>query len=353
MLSFVAPPPRRKVLFDINTIKSHNSLNLMRMITSRLLPKMALLLFTLNIAIAADSTLQLPIYIPVDNTDLISGELSSVGSTTVTPFVEDWFKEFSKIYPNVNYETVANNSRAATEALINGSTIFGAMSRPISSEELAAFEKEKHYKPTEIKVSLDALGVIVNPSNPINSISKIQLDALYSRNRECGNTSEISDWRTLGWNTPQKLEVYFFSQESGNSGFFRDNILCGGTYRISNYPLIEKDPEMMETISKNQYALGYVSMITMNNSVKTLKVGKSKQHPSFLPTPINIANKNYPLTRYLYLYIDRRPKAALPNHLREFIKFIFSRHGQRVALSRGGFPLSAAEIGKQLNQLLF
>ena len=325
----------------------------MRMITSRLLPKMALLLFTPDIAIAADSTLQLPIYTPVDNTALISGRLSSVGSTTVTPFLEDWFKEFSRIYPNVNYETVANSSRAATEALINGSTIFGAMSRPINRIEIAAFKREKHYEPTEIKVSLDALGVIVNPSNPINSISKMQLDAIYSRNHECGGTSEISDWRTLGWDTPQKLDVHFGSPKSGSSDFFRDKILCGGLYRTSNYPPIEKDPEMMETISKNQYALGYVSMITMNNSVKTLKIGKSKHHPSFLPTPINIANKNYPLTRYLYLYIDKRPKTALPDHLREFIKFIFSRHGQKIALSRGGFPLSAAEVGKQLNQLLF
>lgn len=325
----------------------------MRMVTSRLLPKMALLLFTLNTSIAADSTLQLPIYTPVDDTSLISGKLSSAGSKVITPFIEDWFKEFSKIYPNVSYETVANSSGSATEALINGSTIFGAMSRPINRKELVAFERDKHYKPTEIKISLDALAVIVNPSNPINSISKIQLDAIYSRDRACGNTSEISDWQTLGWDIPQKLEVHFVSPESGNSGFFRDKILCGGIYRLSNYPLIEKDPEMMETISSNQYAIGYASMIMMNNSAKTLKVGKSKQHPSFLPTPINIVNKNYPLTRYLYLYIDKRPKTALPNHLREFIKFIFSRHGQRIVLARGGFPISATEIGKQLNQLLY
>lgn len=93
-------------------------------------------------------------------------------------------------------------------------------------------------------------------------------------------------------------------------------------------------------------------MTSINNSVKTLKIGTSKQHPIFLPTPDNIANRQYALARYLYLYIDRRPGTQLPIHFREFIKFIFSRQGQSLVLSKGAGALSPSEIGVQLNKLL-
>lgn len=324
----------------------------MRIIKRGLLPALALLILTLDNASAKDSTLSLPAYQPVENTDLIHGLLTSAGSTTVSPILEAWFKTFVGFYPAVEYQMSAEGSGTAPKALMDGSAMIGAMSRAIKDKEIEAFKALKYYEPTEIRVSLDALGVIVNPLNPITSISQQQLDAIYSSTRNCGYPTDITDWKTLGWDIKQKLKVHFIHPNAGGSGFFSQKTLCGGEYKKSQFPLIERGTVMIETVSKSRYSLGISSMTKMNNTVKRLKVGKTQQHPGYLPTAINITNKRYPLTRYLYLYIDKRPEADLPEHLREFIKFIFSRQGQRIALVNGGFPLSPAEIGEQLNYLL-
>ena len=87
----------------------------------------------------------------------------------------------------------AEGSGTAPKALMKGTALLGAMSRAIKSKEIKAFEELKYYKPTEIKVSLDALGVIVNPLNPIKKISQIQLDAIYSSTRNCGYPNDITN----------------------------------------------------------------------------------------------------------------------------------------------------------------
>lgn len=313
---------------------------------------MLVIIFTLNNALAKDSTLLLPTYVPVQNIDLMQGTLSSAGSTTVSPILEAWFKAFIAFYPSITYEISAEGSGTAPKALMEGSVLIGAMSRAIKHKEIKAFEKLKYYKPTEIRVSLDALGVIVNPLNPIKTISQRQLDAIYSSTRNCGFPTDITEWKALGWDTPQKLKTHFIHPNAGGSGFFAKKTLCGGDYKKSNLPLIETGDVMIETVSKSRYSIGISSMTKMNNTVKTLKVGKTQQHPGYLPSATNIANHDYLLTRYLYLYIDRRPEANLPDYLKEFIKFIFSRQGQEIALANGGFPLSPAEIGIQLDNLL-
>lgn len=321
--------------------------------TLGLLPTLALLIVTLNSAVAKDTTLLLPLYTPLDNIDSVQGTLSSAGSTTVSPILEVWLKEFKKLYPAIDFEMSAEGSGSAPEALMNGTAMLGAMSRSIKDKEIVTFRKLKYYEPTEIRVSLDALGIIVHPLNPINNISQLQLDAIYSRTRNCGHATDITYWNALGWSTPKELEVRIISPHSGGSGFFSKKTMCGGVYKMSKHPLIEKGTAMVETVSKNRFSLGIASMSKINSSVKTLKISESKQHPSYFPSPLNITNSHYPLTRYLYIYIDKRPETELPIHLREFIKFMFSRQGQRIALANGGFPLSPTEIGGQLNKLLF
>lgn len=310
------------------------------------------LIFTLNNALAKDSTLSLPVYTPIDNIDLINGTLSSAGSTTVSPILEAWFKAFIALYPSIDYEMSAEGSGSAPKALMSGSVLIGAMSRGIKDKEVAAFEKLKYYKPTEIRIALDALGVIINPLNPVTSISQTQLDAIYSTTRSCGYPTDITHWKALGWDIPQKIDVQFIHPNAGGAGFFSKKTMCGGKYKQSESPFVERGVVMIENVSKSRFSLGIASMTKMNNTVKRVKVGKTKQHPGYLPTAINITNKNYPLTRYLYLYIDKRPETNLSDNLIEFIKFIFSRQGQRIALANGGFPLSPTEIGEQLDFLL-
>lgn len=307
--------------------------------------------------VRAETHLALPEYIPLKDKALVQGTLASVGSTTLSPILEVWMKDFTQIYQDVDFTMEAKGSGSAPKALMAstanvGAANIGAMSRPIKEEEIIQFEKLKHYKPTEIKVALDALGIIVSPLNPVNSISLKQLDAIYSKERKCGSPKAITEWKELGWNTHLLMNIYSFGENTGGAGLFSKSTLCGGEYKKFYTPLLETSAEMVETISGQRFALGFASMTKINNQVKTLKVKKSKQHPSFAPNAIDIPSGDYHYTRYLYIYIDKRPGSKLPLYMEEFVKYIFSRQGQRTALLQGSFPLSPTEIGNQLNRIL-
>ena len=300
----------------------------------------------------ADNISVLPEYTPLEDKKLVNGDLSTAGSTTLNPILEAWLEAFGEIYPDVNFTVTAEGSGSAPKGLMAGTANLGAMSRPIKAKEISAFQELKYYPPTEIKVALDALGVIVSPLNPINNISLKQLDAIYSQSRECGYPQAIDKWSLLGWDISNPVEIHFFDPNSGGSGFFSKKSLCGGQYKKAALPPHHTSAEMVEAISKSRYSLGFASMTKMNTLVKTLAVSKSKQHPAYAPNATHIPSGKYHFTRYLYIYVDKRPGTRLPLHIREFVKYILSREGQRTALQKGSFPLSPVEIGSQLSKLL-
>src|SRR5687768_17604625 len=87
----------------------------------------------------------------------VSGNLNSIGSDTLNNLMTLWAEGFRAIYPNVNIQIEGKGSSTAPPALIEGTAQLGPMSRPMKSNELDAFEKKFGYKPTPIKVAIDAL----------------------------------------------------------------------------------------------------------------------------------------------------------------------------------------------------
>ena len=301
--------------------------------------------------VRADDVSVLPIYQPIADKELIHGVLSSSGSTTLSPILKEWLKDFTSIYPSVTFSMKADGSGSAPKALLSGEANLGAMSRKIKDKEVAAFEALKFYKPYELKVALDALGIIVSRQNPVNSISLPQLDAIYSETRLCGYPESIQSWRELGWDNPNNIQINHFDSNSGGHGLFKNMALCKGNYRENVLPSHHTSLEMVEAVQASRFAIGFASMTVVDRTVKALKVGKSEKFPSILPNTSSIANGLYPFTRYLYLYLDKHPDSNLEPHLAEFIKYIYSRQGQKTALLKGSFPLSTVDIGKQLNIL--
>ena len=60
----------------------------------------------------------------------------------------------------------------------------------MKDKEIEAFESRHGYKPTPIRVAIDALAVYVNKDNPLDSLSINQVDAMFSATRRCGGTLE-------------------------------------------------------------------------------------------------------------------------------------------------------------------
>ena len=164
----------------------------------------------------------------------VSGNLSSVGSDTLANLMTLWAEEYKRVYPNVNIQIQAAGSSTAPPALTEGTSNLGPMSRKMKSKEMQKFEEKFGYKPTPIRVALDALAVYVNKDNPIKGMTIPQVDAVFSSTRKCGYDKDISTWGDLGltgaWKN-RKIQIYGRNSVSGTYGYFKKKGLCKGDYK--------------------------------------------------------------------------------------------------------------------------
>ena len=132
-------------------------------------------------AMAVDLDSALPPYKAVSG---ISGQLKSIGSDTLNNEMTLWAEGFKGQYPNVKIEIEGKGSSTAPPALVEGTSQFGPMSRPMKDKEIEAFEKKYGYKPSKFRVAVDALAVYVNKDNPLQCLTLQQVDAIFSKTRQ-------------------------------------------------------------------------------------------------------------------------------------------------------------------------
>ena len=101
----------------------------------------------------------------------ISGNLNSIGSDTLNNLMTFWSESFSKLYPSVKFQVDGKGSNTAPPALIAGTSQLAPMSREMKSTEIDEFEKKYGYKPTQVKVAIDALAVYVHKDNPLAKLT--------------------------------------------------------------------------------------------------------------------------------------------------------------------------------------
>jgi phosphate transport system substrate-binding protein len=128
-----------------------------------------------------------PRYKDYQQTSGVSGTLKSIGSDTLNNLMTLWAEDFKKIYPSVKIEIEGKGSSTAPPALIAGTAQFGPMSRAMRPAEMDAFESKYGYKPTLLRVAVDALAVYVNKDNPLKCLALGQVDGIFSVTRNSGS----------------------------------------------------------------------------------------------------------------------------------------------------------------------
>ena len=283
----------------------------------------------------------------------VSGNLSSVGSDTLANLMTFWAEEFKRQYPNVNIQIQAAGSSTAPPALSEGTSNLGPMSRKMKSKELEAFEKKHGYKPTAIRVAIDALAVYVNKDNPLEGMTIPQVDAIFSATRKCGGNADITKWGDLGltgsWaNRP--IQLYGRNSVSGTYGYFKKKALCKGDFK-NNVNEQPGSASVVQSISSSLNGIGYSGIGYKTSGVKAVSLTKKEGKPFVAATPENAVNKTYPLSRYLYVYVNKHPNKPASPLEREFIKMVLSKIGQQVVIKDGYIPLPNAVAEKELAKL--
>lgn len=277
----------------------------------------------------------LPAYTPVGG---VSGSLKSVGSDTMNNLMTHWFEEFRKFYPNVKTELEGKGSGTAPPALIEGQSQFGPMSRAMKKSELDEFEKKFGYKPTEVRTAIDCLAVYVNKDCPLDSITFDQLRQVWSV-----EGSEMT-WGDLGvkdaaWmNKP--ISLYGRNSASGTYGFFKEHALGKRDYKAT----VKEQPgssAVVQAVATDKYAMGYSGIGYKTADVKAVKVAVTAKDPPAAASVENAYSGEYPLARFLYLYVNYKPGSTLEPLRAEFLKLVYSRSGQEGVVKDGYIPVTA------------
>lgn len=278
----------------------------------------------------------------------ISGNLSSVGSDSMNNLMTLWAEQFNKFYPNVKIQIEGKGSSTAPTALIAGTAQVGPMSRPMKATEIDAFEKKFGYKPTDIRTSVDALAVFVHKDNPIKTLTLAQVDAIFSKSRRQGGKADIKTWGQLGltgeWaNKP--ISMYGRNSASGTYGFFKEHTLKNGDFKDE----VKEQPgsaSVVQSVTVDRFAIGYSGIGYATAGVRAVPLAEKDGAKPSEATAANAYAGDYPLARFLYLYVNKAPNKPLDPLTGEFLKLILAREGQEVVIKDGYFPITA-EIGKE------
>lgn len=279
----------------------------------------------------------------------VSGNLSSVGSDTLANLMTLWAEEFKREYPNVNIQIQAAGSSTAPPALTEGTSNFGPMSRKMKGKEVGAFESKYGYKPTAIRVAIDALAVYTHKDNPVDGLSIPQVDAIFSATRKCGHAEDITNWSQLGPDLGS-IQLYGRNSVSGTYGYFKKKALCKGDFKDN----VNEQPgsaSVVQGVTKSLNGIGYSGIGYKTSGVKALAISKKPGGKMIAATKANAAKGKYPLSRYLYVYVNKAPNKPLAPIDREFIKMVLSKVGQKVVVKDGYVPLPLEVVEKELAKI--
>jgi phosphate transport system substrate-binding protein len=284
----------------------------------------------------------------------VSGNISSVGSDTLNNLMTLWAETFGKFYPNAKIQIEGKGSSTAPPALIAGTAQLGPMSRPMKGSEIDQFEKKYGYKPTALRTSVDALAVFVNKDNPVKCLTLAQVDAMFSKSRRGGAKEDLRTWGQLGltgeW-ASRPLSLYGRNSASGTYGFFKEHALKNGDYKDE----VKEQPgsaSVVQGVTVDRYAVGYSGIGYATAGVRAVPIAAKEGDRCHEAVADEAYSGHYPLSRFLYVYVNKAPGKPLDPLTREFARLVLSKEGQEVVVKDGYFPIPAAIAKEELNKIL-
>lgn len=281
---------------------------------------------------------------PYESVANLRGVITSIGASTTTNLVARASTQFKRIYPEVRFQVSAGLTSIGPPALLEGRADIVPMSRPLTPEEIRAFQAKYGYAPTEIRIASDALGIYVDKRNPLPGLTLAQLDGIFSGAPRHGGRS-IETWGQIGltgdW-ADRHINLYGYGPEDGVNQVFRQQVLEGGEYRLAM--LVEPaGSSIVQGVAADPSAIGCASIFFLSKRVRAVPLAGTDGR-FYEPTPENVHDRSYPLIRYLSICVNQPPHRSLHGPAAEFLRFLLSREGQQIVSAEGNIPLDAKSV---------
>jgi phosphate transport system substrate-binding protein len=280
----------------------------------------------------------------------VAGDIFISGSSTVEPITALVAEKFAAENPNVAFNVEGPGTSDGFELFCNGETDVQDASRAISDEEIQACESNG-VEYVELYVAIDGLSVLTSPEN--SAVTCLAFSDLYALlGPESQGFESWSDADSLGEeidapNVPYPdapLVVTAPGEESGTYDSFVELALAkeaeqrveakkiteeqaGATRK--DYQASPNDNVIIEGIAGNPSSLGWVGFAFADQNkdkVKLLPIAKETGSDFVQPTAESIADNSYPLSRPLFIYVNKAKVDANPA-LKAFIDYYVSDEG--------------------------
>jgi phosphate transport system substrate-binding protein len=350
---------------------------------------MKILLISLSLSIiafaaAAQDFESLPAYQPERK---ITETIRVRGDNGQGAMLKLWQDGFLKHHPEARFDTELLSTAHAIPALYLKIADVGLIGREQLPIENLAFRRTYRYDPTEIAIATGsydvpyrsyAFAIYVNKDNPLERITIPQLASIYG----CGPGKHIRTWGDLGlkdewakkpihvsgYATGTNLAIFFelkvlSAKPAGGQGLpegvrWNCDLKQYGTTYAQDGPggaeraVTHADVPMLKDLSEDKYGIAYAGVMTVPPGVKALALAEQEGARYVHLTRETVANRTYPLTRTVYMYINKPIGKPLDPKVREFMRFVLSRDGQQLVTRQKIYlPLTAQAAREQARKL--
>jgi phosphate transport system substrate-binding protein len=260
--------------------------------------------------------------IMVSVTAFSQAKVTVKGSDTMVILAQKWAELYMKNNPQTTVQVTGGGSGVGITALINGTTDICNSSRPMKQTEIEKLKARYNTLGVEIPCAKDGITIYLNDANKVQELSIKQLSGIYQGN--------IKNWKEVGGNDAP-ITVYGRENSSGTYVYFHDEVVKGDY--AASVQTLPGTAAVVNAVKKDVNGIGYGGA-AYAVGVRHAKVKKDEKGTGILPTPESIGKGEYPITRYLYMYLRNRPTGET----KKFIDWILGAEGQRVVTEVGYFP---------------
>lgn len=249
------------------------------------------------------------------------------GSDTMVILAQKWAEVYMTKNPGVKIQVTGGGTGTGFAALQNQQTDLCNASRKIRPKEIETCIKAFGKRPTEHRVALDGLSVYVHSDNPVQELTLEQLEGIF--------TGKIRNWKEVG-GPDAPIILYSRENSSGTYEFFKEHVLKGKDF-AANAQTMPGTAAVLQSVAKEKNGIGYGGA-AYGVGAKHLNIRKTSAEEAVEPTEENVVNGKYPISRYLYIYVN---PALEKGEVAAYLKWIRSDEGQAVVKDVGYFPLPA------------
>jgi phosphate transport system substrate-binding protein len=245
------------------------------------------------------------------------------GSDTMVIIAQKWAEVYMKNHPGVSIQVTGGGSGVGISALINGSTDICISSRKMSRGEIEKLKARYNTLGIEVPCAKDGITIYLHPTNKVKELTLKQISDIFA--------GRVKNWNEVG-GADAPIKLYGRENSSGTYVFFKDYVVKSDY--APNCQTLPGTAAVVNAVKKDVNGIGYGGA-AYSSGVEVCKVKRDAKSPGYEPNAESIKKNQYPITRYLYMYLRNRPTGEL----KKYIDWIISPEGQQLVVQMGYFPV--------------